>query len=56
MTDVPNGPSYRRTYSVQLELARRPLFCCCCIGLSGPDSRRLKRVLALTRAVVNSWR
>ena len=47
---------YRRSYRVQLNLAQRPLFCCGCIGLGIEDTRRLRRVLALTRAVVRSWR
>ena len=47
---------YRRSYQLQLNLAQRPLFCCCCIGLGVEDARRLRRVLALTRAVVRQWR
>jgi hypothetical protein len=47
---------YRRSYRLQLNLAQRPLFCCGCIGLGIEDTRRLRRVLALTRAVVRNWR
>mgnify|MGYP001822784266 FL=1 len=47
---------YRRSYRLQLNLSQRPLFCCGCIGLGIEDTRRLRRVLALTRAVVRSWR
>ncbi|MBU1211429.1 MAG: hypothetical protein KJ587_09175 [Alphaproteobacteria bacterium] len=49
------SPRLRR-YRVHLELAQRPLFCCCCMALMGEDARRLKRVLGLTRAIKKSWR
>lgn len=57
MIDSPSpNPRYRRTYQLQLKLAQRPFFCCCCIGLGAEDTRRLQRVLALTRAIVKNWK
>jgi len=59
VSTMPNldqfSPRLRR-YRIHLELAQRPLFCCCCMALLGEDARRLKRVLTLTRAIKKSWR
>ncbi len=53
----PGQRRYRRSYEIQMRLRQRPLFGCgCCIGLGIEDARRMRRVLALTRAVVKSWR
>lgn len=52
----PHSP-YRRGYEIQIRLRQRPFFgCICCIGLGVEDARRLRRVLALTRAIVADWR
>ncbi|MBU2580309.1 MAG: hypothetical protein KJ622_01135 [Alphaproteobacteria bacterium] len=56
MPDSQHPNPRLRRYRVVLELAQRPLFCCCCIALTGEDAKRLKRVLALTRAIKKSWR
>ncbi|MCH9808681.1 MAG: hypothetical protein K0U74_13195 [Alphaproteobacteria bacterium] len=54
--NIPRRPSYRRSHQLHLNLAQRPFFCCGCIGLGVEDARRLRRVVALTNAIMKSWR
>jgi hypothetical protein len=52
MTDTgPTPARLTNSLTLGLRMARRPLFCCCCICLDRLDRRRIKRVLRIVRQV-----